>query len=259
MKEKVLIVGFGVVGNNLYEEIKKLEPHIYDKYKPEVNTYDSNVKYDLAFICVDTPMLEDGSCDLTELKNAVHDTNADTIVIKSTVEVGTTRKLSEELKGKKRVLFSPEYYGGTQHNNNFNFAFTILGGDKHEAGDVVQILQRVYDGRHEFHIVDFEEAEIVKYMENAFLGTKVMFVNQFYDICKTYGASYEQVRELFVLDPRIHPSHTFVYKNAPYYDTHCLNKDIPAIIQSAKKSGTNVKFLEDMHNYNLERKKKYKK
>lgn len=69
------------------------------------------------------------------------------------------------------------------------------------------------------------EAEMVKLMENCFLATKVSFCNSFYEMCKKYNCSYESVREGFILDERCGSSHTFVYEEKPYWDSHCLNKD----------------------------------
>ena len=66
-------------------------------------------------------------------------------------------------------------------------------------------------------------------MENAFLATKVSFCNQFYEICQKENINYEELRELFILDKRMGGSHTFVYKDKPYWDSHCLNKDVPHI------------------------------
>lgn len=224
---KTLIVGYGVVGHNLHKDLAKLEPDVYDKYKTESNTKDPNIKYDIAFICTDTPYNEKGVCDLSQVEAAIQETNADIYVIKSTVLPKTTKRFAE--KYGKKIIFSPEYYGGTQHCNNFVFDFTILGGEKEWCRKVVQALQNVYDARHRFYMTDSTTAELTKYMENSFLATKVSFCHQFYDIANNLGVSYEELRELFVLDPRVNPSHTFVYDDHPYWSSHCLNKDVPAI------------------------------
>ena len=230
-RDKVLIVGYGVVGHNLHKEFASLDCDIYDKYKTENNTK-QNIKYDYCFICVDTPYSRSNPCDISQVENALLENDASLYIIKSTVLPGTT----DELKTKygKKIIFSPEYYGGTQHCNNFDFNFTILGGDKSDCIQVQQLLQNVYDATHTFRLVDSKTAELTKYMENCFLGMKVAFCNQFYRIAQSYGIDYEDLRELFVLDPRVNPSHTFVYRAHPYYDSHCLNKDIPAIAHAAK-------------------------
>jgi len=222
---KVLIIGYGTVGHNLANELKDLNPDIVDKYKSEVNTI-KNIKYDLGFICVDTP-LKNNELDITEVENAINEYDCNIYCIKSTCPVGTIKTLS--YKTEKHLVFSPEYYGGTKHCNNYQFDFTILGGSKKDCNTIIQILLPCYDGRHIFKIVEPELAELVKFMENSFLATKVSFCQAFYNVCKKEKLNYSELRELFVLDPRVNPSHTFVYETTPYWNSHCLNKDVPAI------------------------------
>jgi UDP-glucose 6-dehydrogenase len=69
---------------------------------------------------------------------------------------------------------------------------------------------------------------MIKYMENCYLATKVVFCNSFAAACKKAGVEYDDVREGWLMDERVEPSHTIVYEDHPYYDSHCLNKDIPA-------------------------------
>lgn len=225
-KPSVLVVGCGVVGKNLVKEISALRPDIYDKYIPQYNTK-RDIVYDFAFICVNTPHTENADCDLTAVKEAIRETNANIIILKSTVLPGTTDALREEFK--RPIIFSPEYYGNTQHNRNFDFNFTILGGEKYYCKKVQQLLQNVYDARHTFRIVSSTTAEDVKYMENCYLAMINAFCTQFYEIAQKTGVDYEDLRELFILDPRVNPSHTFVYDEHPYYDSMCLNKDVFAI------------------------------
>ena len=229
----VLIVGYGVVGHNLAKELAKLKPDIYDKYKTGDNTKQDSIKYDYCFICVNTPYVsKENPCDISAVIDALKENDAEIYIIKSTVLPGTTYKLNVMFPD-KYIIFSPEYYGGTQHCNNFNFNFTILGGPENACLQVQQLLQEVYDGTHTFRIVeDASTAELAKYMENSWLAMKVSFCNQFYDVANELGVNYETLRELFILDPRVNPSHTFVYDNHPYWDSHCLNKDVPAIAET---------------------------
>ena len=243
--KNVLIIGYGVVGHNLANELKDLNPDIVDKYKPEVNTM-KDIKYDLGFICVDTP-LKDNVLDITEVKNCINDYNCEIYCIKSTCPVGTVNKLIKETN--KRIVFSPEYYGGTKHCNNYYFDFTILGGNKKDCNDIIQILLPCYDGRHIFRSVEPKVAETVKFMENSFLATKVSFCQAFYNICKEEDINYSEVRELFVLDPRVNPSHTFVYEDTPFWDSHCLNKDVPAIANQY-----NMELIKDVIKFNNKQK-----
>ena len=100
-------------------------------------------------------------------------------------------------------------------------------------------------------MTDAKTAELVKYMENSFLATKLSFCHQFFNIAEQEGVSYEELRELFVLDPRINGSHTFVYRDNPYWDSHCLNKDVRAIANRY-----DAKLLHDVIHFNEEQKGK---
>ena len=241
----ILIIGYGVVGHNLARDLEKLQPDIYDlKLEDKRKSH-----YDFAFVCIDTKKMDTIDAPIDDLVDCIKNNNADIFIIKSTILPGSTEKL-KELTG-KRIVFSPEYYGGTQHCNNFEFNFTILGGDKKDCLAVQQLLQNVYDARHTFRIVDSKTAELAKYMENSWLATKVSFCNQFYNIAKENDIDYETLRELFILDPRVNPSHTFVYDEHPYWSSHCLNKDVPTIAKWG-----NAELLQAIIKFNEKQKSK---
>lgn len=253
MNYTTLIVGYGVVGHNLAAELAPIKPDIYDAFKPQYNTK-KPIRYNFCFICVDTPQMDEVDAPLDDIVKVINQHDADIYIIKSTIPPGSTEYLCE-LTG-KTIIFSPEYYGGTQHCNNFDFNFTILGGNKAACQCVVQLLQYVYDARHTFHITTPRTAELTKYMENSFLATKVAFCCQFFELAEKFGVSYEELRELFILDPRVNPSHTFVYADHPYYTSHCLDKDVPTIVYYGEETAS---FLADVIKYNNKQKKTYSK
>ena len=82
------------------------------------------------------------------------------------------------------------------------------------------------------------------------------FCNEFADIAKAFGIQYERLRQCFVADERVNPSHTYVYPEQPYYDSHCLNKDIPALLVSCKSNKIKTPLMDKVHMINLERKSK---
>ena len=90
-------------------------------------------------------------------------------------------------------------------------------------------------------------------MENSYLATKVAFCTQFYEIAQKLEIPYEEVRECFILDSRVNPSHTFVYDEHPYYKSHCLDKDVPAIAEYM-----DARLLKDIIKFNKIQKDKYK-
>lgn len=249
MKYNILIVGYGNIGKHMYREFEKLRPDIYD---PNMEEYKekSNRKYDFAFICVPTDKLPDGSCDTSIVESAVKETDAEIIVIKSTVPPTTTERLIKETR--KKIVFSPENYGVTQHCKQ-EPDFVILGGEREPCEKVAQIYAEVKNGYYKIHFTDTVTAELFKYMLNCFLALKVTFCCEFADIAKKYGVSYPELRELFVADERVGSSHTFVYSDKPYYDSHCFNKDIPALVKFA--GGENAPLMSCVNKLNTERKK----
>jgi len=246
---KILIVGYGNIGRHTYKELEKLEPRIYDPYIAEFSERSADDTADVAFVCVPTEGREDGSCDTSLVEAAVAETNAEVIVIKSTIPVGTTDYLAE--KYGKNLVMSPEYYGTTQHSEE-SPDFLILGGDKRHCAKVAQVFYRVKNASFRIRFTDAKTAELAKYMENCFLALKVTFCNEFADVAESYGILPEELRELFIMDRRMGDAHTFVIDEQRYYNSHCLNKDIPAFVRLANGKAP---LMSEMHEINLERKR----
>jgi len=239
----ILIVGYGNIGKHIYEEFEGLKPDIYD---PNLADYckKKNKQYGLAFICVPTNRMDDGSCDVSVVERAVCETNAEIIVIKSTVPPGTTNRLL--VSSGKNIIFSPEHYGVTQHCES-DSGFVILGGDKSLCDKAAQAYCKVKNGYYKFYFTDTVTAELGKYMLNSFLALKVTFCNEFAGIAGKFGISYSELRELFVADARVGPSHTFSYADKPYYDSHCFNKDIPALVKFADGKAPLISCMNDIN------------
>ena len=234
-KPSVLICGYGIVGKHIKDIFYWAD--VYDiQFKNEI----PNKIYDFAFICVPTPTKENNEADISAVKDVIDRVRANIYIIKSTIPPNTTEQLKKEFN--KRIVFSPEYQGNTQHTLNKE-SFVIVGGDKEDTNEVIQLYQYVYNGELKTYQTTSLLAEITKYMENSYLAMKVVFCNEFYRICKAFNVNYTELRELFVADPRIDKSHTFVYEKYPYYDSKCFNKDIPAFVECCKQNGYNADFI----------------
>jgi UDPglucose 6-dehydrogenase len=249
-KGTILIVGYGVVGNNMR---KLLEPHVEKVFIHDpAKGYTHTELVDIAFVCVPTDRLEDGSADTSIVEKMCQEIKALVTVIKSTIPPGTSQKIAANKGG--NIVFSPEYFGGTQHANAVNDNFVILGSDldyeTHGVNKVAELYKHIFDGRGRIIKTDWKTAELVKYMENSFFAAKVSFVNEFSLYAEHIGVDRDELRELWLLDDRIGRSHTFSYRDAPFYDSHCLNKDIPAIIAQAKKDGGGLPLLTEIDRLN---------
>lgn len=245
---EIAIVGFGHVGKNM----QNIFPNavIYDEPLGIGNREDVN-KCKVAFVCVPTPMHDNGACDTAIVEDVLTWLNTETIVLRSTVPVGFTDKFSSELN--KNIIFQPEYYGETVNHPLANLQerqWITLGGNKNKTNDVIMAYQQVYTSNIVINIVEPKVAELAKYMENCFLALKVTFCNEFYDIAKALGVNYTQLRETWLLDPRIGRSHTFVYQNNRGYGGSCLPKDISAMIFQAEQNNVNCDLLKSVVNKN---------
>ena len=238
---KIGIIGIGHVGGIMTELFK--DAYLYDKYK-NIGSQEEINSCDISFICVPTPMGKYGNCDVSIVEDVLQWVNTPIIVIRSTVPVGFTESQNKKLN--KHIIFQPEYYGETVAHpfaNPHNRSWITLGGDPNDCSKVADIYKKVFTSELIINIVDSKTAELAKYMENAFYATKVTFCNQFYDLAKSMGINYDQLRETWLLDPRISRDHTFVYPDNRGYGGSCLPKDIAAITFQGKCNKVNIDFL----------------
>jgi UDPglucose 6-dehydrogenase len=237
------IVGYGAVGRGIHQLFP--EAHPYDPPQG-VGSRDDVNRSRFAFVCVPTPMAEDGSCDISMVDEAVSWIESDVIVIRSTVPVGTTDRLREA--SGKSIVFQPEYGPAETPDHPFNdlrkVRWAILGGDRRDTIQVADLYKTTFSADFTIQQTDAKTAELTKYMENAFLAVKVAFCNEFYDIAEASGIDYNALRELWLLDPRIGRSHTYVLPHARGFGGRCLPKDLSAIIDSARTAGVAPVLLE---------------
>lgn len=232
---KTGIIGLGHVGTAMHKLFK--DAVIYDKYKnlgsqKEINSCDA------AFVCVPTPKSEDGTCDTSAVDEVLSWCDCKVIILRSTVRVGYTREMAEKFH--KNIVFQPEYYGETVAHPFANLSdrnWLSFGGEPEAIDLAIDVYKTVINSNVRIYQARADEVEMAKYMENAFLATKVTFINEMYDICEKLNLNYNQVREIWSADPRIGTSHTFIYKDNRGYGGSCLPKDISELHELEKQNG----------------------
>ena len=247
--KKIAIVGHGYVGKAMEEFFKEhYEIVTYDPPAGYKTTEDEVNDCDVTFVCVPTPRSEDGSCDTSLVEEVIKWIDTELIIIKSTVEVGTTKRLSGVYN--KDLVFSPEYVGESTYWTPFNFhtdmketPFYIFGGTKKTCSKVIDLFLPVTGPCKQYQITDSTTAEMAKYMENAFYATKIAFCNELYDICDAVGVDWNGARELWTLDPRLQRMHTAVFKDNRGFGGKCLPKDVSALSKIADKVGVQSDLL----------------
>lgn len=238
-KLKVGVIGNGYVGDAISFAFSSFSDiYIYDiDPVKSVNNLNSVHNCDFVFICVPTPMFEDGSQDLSYLNNALKKITTKPIyIIKSTILPGTTDLLKKQYLNCK-IIFSPEFL--TEKNAKvdlINQSRVILGGDI-ELTEKVKLL--LYKRFKSIKIVqtDSKTAELTKYMNNSFFATKVSMMNEFKILCEKIGANWEDALDGFSSDLRVGKSHLNVpgHDGLLGYGGTCFPKDVNALLTFAKK------------------------
>ena len=193
---------------------------------------------DFVFLCVPTPVGPDGACDTSIVEDCVAWITAPQIIIRSTVAPGTTQRLRDTTS--KAIIFQPEYIGETVAHplaDTRQHPFIVLGGPLPECSAVADLYKRYYHSNLRFYFTDSTTAEVAKYMENSFYAAKVTFCNEFYDIARVHGVDYNELREIWLADPRVSRDHTFVYPDNRGFSGKCLPKDVSAILRSSAEHG----------------------
>tara|TARA_Y100000004_G_scaffold189337_1_gene244772 strand:- start:6 stop:839 length:834 start_codon:yes stop_codon:yes gene_type:complete len=249
------IIGQGFVGNAVYQKFKNyfdVLTYDLDESKSNSTKEDLLFKCNTIFLCLPTPMNTDGSCNVDilqrELENIELITDNQeikkTIVIKSTVSPGTTDKWNSSYESLD-IVFNPEFLTEANAVEDFNNQNRIiLGGPRPATTELRRMYSKVFPKAHIIK-TDSTHAEMVKYLTNSFLATKVSFANEIYQICDKLNIDYDKVVEYATLDDRLGKSHW----NVPGPDGdfgfggHCLPKDLSALIYLAMNLHTETNVL----------------
>ncbi len=216
------------------------------------------VKHSLVlFIAVGTPQDKDGSADLSMVLQVARDIGRTmdgykVIVEKSTVPVGTAAKvrqvISEELKARGEsfefdVVSNPEFLKeGTALDDFMKPDRIVVGCDDVRVAELMKELYAPFvRTNHPVIIMDVVSAELTKYAANAFLATKISFINEIANICSRTGANIRMVRQGIGSDPRV--GHLFLFPGLGYGGS-CFPKDMQALIHTARSLGYTPRVLE---------------
>jgi len=246
------------------ERIKKGEMPIYEPGLSEIvlkNISENRLSFttsisegvrnsDVVFICVGTPQSETGDADLSAVWKVAADigknlNNYKVIVTKSTVPVGTNEKIKKLIKENLvenvdfDIVSNPEFLReGYSVEDMKNPDRTVIGSDSEKA---LSIMRSLYD-----HLgkpileCDLRSAEMIKYASNAFLASKISFINEMAQICERSGADVSVVSKGMGLDNRIGPR----FLNAGIgYGGSCFPKDVAALYKTSTDQAYDFKLL----------------
>ena len=231
------IVGQGFVGNAIYQKFKSYyQVFTYDLDNSKCNsTQDKVYSCDIVFLCLPTPMNENGSCHTDIIENVISNLKCKIAVIKSTIIPGTTDRLNEKYSDIS-IIHNPEFLTERNAVEDFkNQNRIILGGPRPATTKLKQIYSKVFP-KAVIVKTGAKHAEMVKYFTNSFLATKVSFANEMYQICDALDLDYDKVVEYATYDKRLGRSHWSVPgPDGDFgYGGICFPKDIKALIKVAE-------------------------
>ncbi len=226
----------------------------------------------IIFIAVGTPQDKDGSADLSAVLAVAreigkHLNGYKVIVEKSTVPVGTAAKVREIISGQLAergvdyefdVVSNPEFLKeGTALEDFMKPDRIVVGCDDVRVAELMKELYAPFvRTHHPIIVMDVVSAELTKYAANAFLATKISFINEIANICSLTGANIAMVRQGIGSDPRI--GHLFLFPGLGYGGS-CFPKDMQALIHTARSLGYTPRLLDAAEAINLDQRENFVK
>ncbi|HHW14775.1 MAG TPA: UDP-glucose/GDP-mannose dehydrogenase family protein [Firmicutes bacterium] len=205
----------------------------------------------VVFIAVGTPPAPDGSADLSQVEAVARGLapvlrGRKLVAIKSTVPVGTAERvealIAEGLPAGNRVEVAslPEFLReGRAVWDTFHPDRVVIGSEDPWATKILRELHQALGAQ--IVVTDRRSAELAKYAANAFLATKISFINEIAELCEGVGADVERVAEAVGLDRRIGP---LFLKAGAGYGGACLPKDTRALVKMAEAAGCEASLVE---------------
>ena len=233
------------------------------KFSTDVN--DSVKKSDIVFICVGTPTKRNSSeADLSQIYSVANEISKSInkfkiIITKSTVPVTTGDNIEKILskkvdKNKFSVVSNPEFLREGEAIRDFIYPDRVVVGsnDKRSMGILKNLYSPLISKGAKLISTNRRAAELIKYASNAFLATKITFINEIANLCEKTGIDVEDISIGIGLDKRI--GSRFL-RAGPAYGGSCFPKDTKAIVSTAKKFNTNLSIIKSVINSNSLRSK----
>lgn len=222
-------------------------------------------KLDAIYICVPTPN-KNSSINLTYIKNVIlqiekllnQTSKKPLIIVKSTISPGTSKSLVKILsKNNKNNLgtnfyfvVNPEFLReGSAIDDQFNPHILVMGTEEIKSKNKIKsFYEKLYSKKIPRNFTNFSSAELIKYSNNAFLATKISFINSISNLCeKIPGANIDDIAKAIGLDPRIGP---YFLKAGPGFGGSCLPKDLTSFIDVYKSYDVSPILLNSVKNVN---------
>ena len=241
------VVGAGVVGEANIYGLKKIGNivKIHDiKFDTKLS---SLIDAEIIFLCLPSPSNTKGDCDTSIILKVISQISKlrfkGIICIRSTVNPGFTSSLKKKFKN-LTICYSPEFLRERMARYDFVKNHRVLAVGTNNEFVYKKICQA--HGRLPWHRVMMkpEEAELLKYFNNAFASTRIVFANIFYEISKRFKCNYDKIKSSYILTGKASNLYLDVNKGLRGYAGPCLPKDTKALSNLIKKLNLKFKLIE---------------
>jgi GDP-mannose 6-dehydrogenase len=243
--------------------------HGLDRIKASTDGIDAVKATEVSFICVGTPSTGNGHLNLNAIfkvaaeigKGINRKDTFHTVVIRSTVLPGTNEKVAQIIAEESAkandhdfaVVSNPEFLReGTAVDDYFSPAYTLIGSGNQRAIEVMKQVYKAIDAP--LIVTDVKIAELMKYVNNAFHATKIVFANEVGNICKKLNIDSQRLMEIFCQDKKLNIS-PYYMKPGFAYGGSCLPKDLKALKTIAHDYYLESPLLENIDNSNENQKR----
>lgn len=256
---KIGIIGVGFVGGTTGEVLKEHhELILYDKYKEPYRDPSRLSEAEAVFISVPTPMKPSGEIDYSPIHNSLETLKQVTlnnpskplVIIRSTAVSGTTDNLERNYPF--NFAFNPEFLREKHAIEDMkNTNRIVIGSNRMEDGQKVEAIYKPIFPDAKYIHVNNKTAEMIKYANNAMLTGQIALANELYQICKSVGIDYHQIKEVLLLDDRIAKNISVPGHDGDLgFGGKCLPKDLNALIYLARENLYRPYILEEVWRLN---------
>lgn len=246
---KIGIVGCGIVGGAMKFGFEKLGHKVF-VHDLKFNTkIDIVLETDIIFLCLPTPLSQDGSCDTSIVESVIREISNhryfNSVVIKSTVRPGFTEEMRLKYP-KVRLSHSAEFLRERCAISDFveNQNLLVIGTENEYDAEQIKKAHGHYPKN--VVVVSPTESELIKYMNNTFGALRVVFANEFYEIVKKFKQDYNSIKQAFLKVTGMPDIYLDVNDNMRGYSSICWNKDVPAIQKVSRTIGVKTTLIDSI-------------
>ena len=250
---KIGIIGLGFVGGAVAYAHRNQKLVIRDPKLGEQSASIEEIKTcDAVYVCVPSPMLDDGHCDDSYMRAVLKElAGYDKVIIcKSTIPPGVYAALQQHYPN---IVHAPEFLTAANANLDYvNASWMLVGGNDPWADSAIEIIKSGELAAIHYHKTNSTTASLFKYIANSFMATKVIFMNEMFKLASQVDVDWNEIKTIAANDTRLGNSHW----NVPGpdgqfgYGGACFPKDVSAIIEHGLDIGVELGLLQSVEQLN---------